>query len=246
MKKIESLDNPLVKKVVQLHTPKGRKTYQLAIAEGERVCVTIAESALEIVHIFVTHAFLEKYPNWSDNALCITVSEKIFAKMSASVSPSGILIVFKITNGSKKLTSAAVLSHVSDPGNMGTLIRSASAFGYESCVIIGGADVWSPKVVQASAGMCAHMNIVTMTFEELIAAKGTLQLTGLIVKEGTPIAQVKKNDHRLILIGSEAHGLSDQEKAACDELVTIPMQGHTESLNAAIAGSLALYLLKTS
>ena len=139
------------------------------------------------------------------------------------------------------LTSGAVLAQVSDPGNMGTLIRTTAAMGLNSVVCIEGVDPWHPKVVQSSAGAIAAVNVFQMDWQTLIDNKGDIKLAALVVEEGAEPSTIDKNS--LIVIGNEANGLPRNWSATCNQQITLPMPGHTESLNAAVAGSIALYLL---
>ena len=139
------------------------------------------------------------------------------------------------------LGAGIILAQVTDPGNMGTLIRTAAAMKVPCLVAIDSADIWSPKVVQASAGSLAQLRIFTMRFEDLVAHKKNIPLNALVVSGG-------KNPHELdlknslLIVGNEAHGIPQAWLTHCDNQVTLPMPGNTESLNAAVAGSIALYL----
>ena len=164
-------------------------------------------------------------------------------KMSTATTPSGLLGVFKIPPAPKieYLGPGLVLAQISDPGNMGTLIRTALACGKQTIVIVEGTDPWSPKVVQASAGTIAQARIFNLDWKTLVAQKKTLKLYGLVVHNGKNIHTIDRN-HALIVVGNEAHGLPKEWAHNCDDLITLPMPGGTESLNAGVAGSIAAYL----
>jgi RNA methyltransferase, TrmH family len=124
---------------------------------------------------------------------------------------------------------------------MGTLIRSCAAMNYKTVVCIKGTDPWSPKVVQASAGTIGMVNIFQVTWDELIQNKQNLNLCALVVSGGNKPQDIDLSN-TLLVVGSEAHGIPDEWLGQCEQKLTLPMPGKTESLNAAVAGSIALYL----
>ena len=243
MKIITSRANSAVKDVCGLHTKKGRSLRQQFIAEGIRTLETILSSGLKPVALYVTQN-LSISNNFDRNKITF-VTPEVMAKMSCSKTPSGCLGVFAQPLQKKtELDSGLVLAGIADPGNMGTLIRSAAALNTKTVVVIEGADPWSPKVVQSSAGTIAATNILELSWQELYAHKKELPLYALVVSGGIPIAQAPQKD-ALLVVGSEAHGIPTEWIADCDESITIPMPGGTESLNAAVAGSIALYLMQS-
>jgi len=200
------------------------------------------------------------------------VTEQVLAKMSPAVTPSGILAVFPYPPSPQPKDlrgNGVVLAQISDPGNMGTLIRSASAFGVKNVVSVGGVDTWSPKVVQSTAGTIAHVRIFNWTWEQLHKAAAQLRAStcALVVSGGDSPSKVlsatsvgsaaagegsveasaegSADDKTLLLVvGNEAHGIPEDWVRECDHRITIPMQHDmVESLNAAVAGSLAMYLV---
>lgn len=236
MKKITSTQNPYIKQIVELKDAIGRQKYGLCIVEGERAVRTFLEAGQELVQLYLTD-----FNKWPDKQ-AIHVSPTVMKKISSVITPSGILGVFKIPKPPATLKApGVVLAQISDPGNMGTLIRTAAALGLKTVVIVEGADPWSPKVIQASAGTIAKVHIFSYSWQEFMQHKGTLLLYAMIVKSGQSLQKIKTKN-TLFVIGSEAHGLPKEWEKECDMLVTLPMPGGTESLNAAVAGSIALYI----
>jgi TrmH family RNA methyltransferase len=164
-------------------------------------------------------------------------------KISTAATPSGICAIFPMPKTQSLPTNGPgiVLIDVSDPGNMGTLIRTAAAMKIKEVIIIGGVDPYSPKVIQSTAGCLAAVNLYQTTFQALID-QNQLQLCALVVKDGIIPNQIHLKN-KFLVVGSEAHGLSDEQIAACQEKMTIPMPGQAESLNAGVAGSIGLYLM---
>lgn len=245
MKIINSLQNPLVKHVVGLQTSKLRKSAQQFSAEGLRTLQTLLAptSKFKLVSLFCTQqtADLANQLAPFDQLVCVT--DQIMQKISTSQTPSQLLAIFEKPQASTfdLLSSGLVLAQIADPGNMGTLVRTAAAMGFNSVVIIEGCDVWSPKAIQASAGTIAQLQIFELSWQDLLAHKKDLKLCALVVAGGSKPSDLdlKKS---LIIVGNEANGLPAAWQNDCEQLMTIPMPGHTESLNAAVAGSIALYL----
>lgn len=138
-----------------------------------------------------------------------------------------------------------VLVDVSDPGNVGTLVRSAEASGCAAVVLVGGcADVFNPKTVRATAG--AVFRVPTPRCDSLadlapVAALSSVPLVGTAGAGGSTPEDAAMDAAVGIVVGSEAHGLAEQDLGLCDHLVTVPMEGSVESLNAAVAGSLVAF-----
>lgn len=266
MKIIDSTQNPEIKSIVKLQNKDERDRTGLFLAQGKRIIETLLESKLKLKQIYLTQELLENLLNNSENSsnslnnlapksfiknynsllnekLITIVSEKVSEKINFSKSSSGIVAVFYQPEQKQicDITSGLVLAQINDPGNAGTLIRTAAALNIKTIITIDSVDLWNPKVIQASAGTIGLVNIYKLTWQELLKAKKDLQLVGLIVSNGQDIKSISKN-RSLIVIGNEASGLPIECQNNCDMLVTLPMPGNTESLNAAVAGSIVLYL----
>lgn len=240
MKHITSRSNPLVKHVVDLHDSKHRKAHQQCFAEGLRVCTTLIEQGWKAKTVFIDAAH-QSYIHHFDERSIIMVDTHVMEKMSAAESPSGVLCVFDIPpqKPSSELTPGIVLHTISDPGNMGTIIRTAAAVGVSTVVIVGGADAWSPKVIQASAGTIALVSVFLLDWGTLLSAKRSLSLASLVIKGGVSPSEIPANT--LLVVGNEAHGIPKEHVAETEYKISLSMPGKTESLNAAIAASIALY-----
>jgi TrmH family RNA methyltransferase len=164
-------------------------------------------------------------------------------KISHATTSSGLLAVFTIPDKPSlaSIKPGLVLANLSDPGNAGTLMRTCAAMNVQCVVMVEGVDPWHPKVIQATAGTIAQLKIFQCTWQELVANKNNLTLHALTVSGGKAPEVIQANN-ALLVVGNEAHGLPEQWIADCDDAITIPMPGNTESLNAAVAGSIALYL----
>lgn len=246
IKLISSPTNPIVKHVVKLHAAKHRAELQEFIAEGFRTISTIIKAGHQPITLFTVDEFLYDAQQLVEDEHIIAVTPLVMEKMSTAQSPSGLLATFKIPPHSSlnTLSSGLVLAQVTDPGNMGTLIRTAAAMNKKTVVCIETVDPWNPKVVQATAGAIGNVSIVNVTWQELINHKKNIPLYALVPSEGKNPNDVNLRD-ALIVVGSESHGIPQEWIDQCDEKITLPMPGNFESLNAAVAGSIALYLSAT-
>lgn len=242
MKIIQSLQNPLVKELVELHDKKGREKHQKFIAHGIRTISELMHNGWQPLALLATEQMLfPVYQQWPD-LTCIQITDAIAQKITPSSTASGLIAVFAIpAQPELRLSNAGVaLVDIQDPGNIGTLMRSAAAMGLYDIVIVGGCDPYHPKVVQASAGTLAVLNIHQCTWQELINLQDRPALCAMVVQDGTSFEQLPTKKV-ILVIGNEANGLNETQQQACDYRVTIHMPGTAESLNAAIAGSIGMY-----
>ena len=245
-KTISSPHHPLIADALTLHRARGRHKQNRFLAEGKRTCESLIEAGYPLATLFVR----DEHRDWAQKLRVppqkiIVASAALIAKMSTAQTPSGVVAVFEIKPPSAgPLTAGIVLAQIHDPGNMGTLIRSAAAFG-RSVIIVEGTDPYGSKVVQASAGSFGLTQLQCLSWQEVVqrAKAQQLPLTALVVQGGTPLEELPPRD-RLLVVGSEAHGLPETWLADCAEKATLAMPGKTESLNAAVAGSIALYITR--
>jgi len=178
-----------------------------------------------------------------------TVSGAQLVQIADAGTPQPILATAPfVTTGSERIPrdGVVVVAHdVRDPGNLGTIIRTADAAGAAAVIVSGtSVDVFNPKVVRATAGSLFHIPLcVLSTFDdvarEVRQREGTLIAS--VVRGGEPYRQANYDGLAAIVLGNEGHGLSEAEVARCERHVTITMAGHAESLNVGIAGALLVF-----
>jgi TrmH family RNA methyltransferase len=239
---ITSVHNETVKKIVTLHSTKGRATHKLFIAEGSRTCDSLFQSPLKPVHLYVVdeqRAYAEK-----SGIAWTLVSPLVMEKMSCSQTPAGILALFEIPSfqGHHFSPPGLVCADIKDPGNLGTLIRTAAAYNFKTIVLIEGVDSWNPKVVQASAGTIGFVELYNMKWNDFIKTVDRKLLCALVADQKSSPATGSLLKDKFIVVGNEAHGIKKEWFADCQTHITIAMPGKTESLNAAVAGSIAMYI----
>lgn len=243
MKIITSVHNDQIKHLINLEKKSYRLAQQQFVIEGTRAYHELVQLYTPIT-VYVTEEYISSHPAITfHESITIILAPHVMEKISTAATPSGICAIFPMPKAQPLPTHGPgiVLVDVSDPGNMGTLIRTAAAMKIKEVIIIGGVDPYSPKVVQSTAGCLAAVNLYQITFQALVA-HNQLQLCALVVKNGITPHQIDLKN-KFLVIGSEAHGLSDEQIAACQEKMTIPMPGQAESLNAGVAGSIGLYLM---
>ncbi|HTM06086.1 MAG TPA: RNA methyltransferase [Patescibacteria group bacterium] len=243
--RIHSVNNPLIKKITLLKQSKHRKDSNLFMAEGIRTVTTLTNSSLTLEYLFITDEHEQMAPSLAQSTTTVVLSTNtVLAKISNSSTPAGLIAIFKQPTYSLDQFKAPgiVLAQISDPGNMGTLIRSAAAFNAKTVVIVEGVDPWSPKVVQASAGSIGMVHLFSLSWDKLtkLCKERNIILNALVVNGNTTQSN---NQNQLLVVGNEGHGLPIEWQKDCQLHTTIVMPGKTESLNAAVAGSIALHEL---
>ena len=238
-------DNPLIKRLAQLADSAGRREQQAFLAEGMRLIDGFIQAGWRPLHLLVRED-IEVPPGWlpgssSDWPKVTRISTRVVQRLSSAATASGFIAVFALPTPPELDPTAGglVLTGVADPGNVGTLIRSAAAFGIGQILLDGGADPFGPKTIQASAGALALVAIHRGSFERL---QGGAPCCALVVSGGKSPADLAPGP-RWLVVGGEANGVPPAWLATCRELLSLPMPGGTESLNAAIAGSIAAYVL---
>lgn len=238
---ITSVNHEAIKRIVRMHTTAGRKKENLFLVEGFVFIESFKKNGYHLVALYSTESAYKKYPITTGHVQF--VSDLVMSKISQATTPSGYIAIFQkpSTFNFSKLSSGLVLAQISDPGNMGTLIRSAAAFGYKTVVVVEGCDVFSYKVIQSTAGTLPLVNLIICSWSELRNNTKKLQLVALVTEGGKNPSDYNSQT-TLFVVGNEAHGLPVEWVQSCDELCTLPMQASVESLNAAVAGSLVLAL----
>lgn len=245
MRTITSVSHDAIKEIVKLHASASKKHEKMFLVESFIFISSFIDHGYTCDSLYVTQVQYENYPVLCGQFQCTIVSDHVMQKISQAVTPSGMIGIFykKESPSWNNVASGVVLAQISDPGNMGTLIRSAAAFGYTSVVVVEGCSPYSYKAIQATAGTLPLVNLFVCTWQELVAHKKDMKLVALVV-EGGKHPQEYKNQHALFVVGNEAHGLPQAWIKECDATCTLPMKREVESLNAAIAGSLVMALAR--
>jgi TrmH family RNA methyltransferase len=219
---ITSRQNEKLKLVRKLRERSWRDKLGLFVAEGEDLVEAARAEGVQPIELLVGGE---------------TVAPELLAELSSLAHPPRVIAVYRrsdLPRGQRPRTLA--LWHVADPGNVGTLVRAADAFDAGLALSDGCADPTGPKALRASAG--AIFRVPTSRFEEAAGRR-----VALVARGGTPLPELELAGETTFVLGAERAGLPDEVLAACDESATIPVASSAESLNVAMAGTIALYEL---
>jgi TrmH family RNA methyltransferase len=246
---IASRQNPRVKELRAALSRSGRTPAGLIAIEGEHLVAEAMRSHLRFGSIFLRDGYQPSFA-LPDDAEHLLLPGDVFASAVATEQPQGIAAFVHAPDFSADAIFRAptplilVLAGLQDPGNVGTLLRSAEAFAASGVLLLPGtASPWNPKALRASAGSAFRVATMNATEAEALGllAQHNVPAIAAVARAGTPVSEAPLAGACALLIGNEGAGLSDALIAAAAHRVTIPMPGKVESLNAAIAGSLLLY-----
>lgn len=236
---ITSPRNPRVAAAARLQRAAVRHETGLTLIEGPHILQEALATGQSLVEVFClaedeqTVALLE-----GRGHVPVMVTRPVLDRLAPTESPRGPVGVMRIPPSVTRRRDTLALE-VADPGNAGTLIRAATAFGLDVFMAPGGVDAWSPKTIRAGAG--AHFRGRLVADVAGCGHIATVVRGGVVPEKLGSILDPERS--WAVWVGSEAHGLSEERRASAEVKVTIPMPGMTESLNAAVAGSIIAYQL---
>lgn len=251
MLQIESRASERVKALVRLRDSAAERREKGAFfAEGLRLCTDIAgvQPAREA---YCTQAALAAHPQLAGLAReTALISDAVAEKLAGTKNTQGVFCVFGLPQPLCAVRPGGryvALEHVQDPANVGALLRSAAAFGFEGALLCGGcADPFSQKALRASMGAAVKLGIAR--YDDALQMAGALRAAGVplvaaALRDSVPLADARADGARgvAVLVGNEGNGLTDEAVRAADIAVRIPMAPGVESLNAAVAGGVLLW-----
>lgn len=247
---ISSRANSLVQMFASLEKKKYREAEGLYICEGAKLCREA------VGRCRVRYAVLrEDKAKGELLSLCeksggevIILSESAYGKMSKDSSPDGVAFVIEINKNGKENFEGekiVILDSVRDPGNVGTVIRSAAAFGFDRVILCDSADIYNPKTVRATMGAMFKMGITVCESTEnvikTLKGEGRRVIAAALGESALTLGESPLYHTDCVVIGNEGHGVSEETLRECTHVLKIPMTDKTESLNAAIAASVILW-----
>lgn len=257
MEFISSKDNPNVKLYQKLsQNKKYRREYGMFVLEGIRLCLDAVQENSELHCVFITESALNKYSEALD-LLCqkaekvIYIKDELGDKMSDTQGTQGVFAICRIldkTELKSKIYSGGkyiVLDNLQDPGNIGTIIRTADAVGITAVFLCNCCDIYSPKVIRSTMG-----SVFRLTFFDKMEISDVLDIfkknkipsfAAVIDTDANELTSCNFSKGCAVVIGNEGKGLSQETIDLCDEKLTIKMQGNINSLNAAMAAGIIMW-----
>ena len=224
---IESLENSKIKFLLKLKLSKYRRSEQKFICEGAHLVQEARNAGL----------LIEAY-SLEDKEGYIQVSVPVMKKLCNTNTVVSEIGLCKMKENTKITDKILILDGIQDPGNMGSLMRSACAFGFKTLFIgTGSVDIFNDKVIRSSQGAIFKLNY---QFGDISEFLNKIYTTNVL--EGIPLKKIKAEDKVAVILGNEGNGVSKELQALGLDAIYIPMQ-NTESLNVAIAGSIIMYEL---
>jgi TrmH family RNA methyltransferase len=251
---ISSLSNPKIKNLMKLQKKaKIREEQNAFVIEGIKMFYEIPKD--NIIEAYVSESFYNQTRNENERLFIDykveILQDSVFKEVSETQTPQGILAIVKMPSYdfvdiiNEENANLIILEDLRDPGNLGTIIRTAEGAGVTGVVISkGSVDIYNPKVIRSTMGSIYRMPFVYV--EDIVQAIKEMKKKGIIIfaahLSGNKFYDEEDYTKKCgILIGNEANGLTDDTAALSDCYVKIPMSGSVESLNAAIAASILMY-----
>ncbi len=236
---ITSVQNTRVKQWMKYHEKKYRDKDKKFMIEGEHLIQEAHQANVisEIITVEGYHHYWNQYP-------CHCVSKEVMKKLCGSVSGSKIIaicnyITFDKASGKRYI----LLDDVQDPGNIGTIIRTAHSFGYSSVILSKGcADIYNEKVIRSTQGALFHIPVVRMDLLSVIEdlKNQDIKVYATSLTNATSLSDTISQDEMALVFGNEGKGVSQNILDKCDERIYIEMQAF-ESLNVAVAAGICMY-----
>lgn len=245
---ISSGTNAQIKNLVRLQkSAKARKEQGVFVAEGLRIFREIPEE--RIVKSYITEEFLEKQEHIMANVPYEMVASNILKEAADTKTPQGILTTVRITQYKQEELLKQenpcflVLENIQDPGNLGTMIRTAEGAGIQGVLMSkDSVDLYNPKVIRGTMGSIFRVPILVMPMEEILEFLEENKITGYAAHlNGKDFYEANYQKACAFFIGNEGNGLTEQTSSRADYQIKIPMNGQVESLNAAIAATILMY-----
>lgn len=249
MKKIISRDNINIKQAAKLKNKKYRQQLKLYLVEGQRLVNEALMSNQVIEKIFVAEDFSlsDEMARQLEQFDCYLISSALFSYIADTENPQGIAAIIQKPEPNWQLlvnneACLLLLDQIADPGNMGTIIRTAWAFNFDGIMLTPGCvDPYSPKVVRATMGGIFHLPVYEI--DELVLDRlihSGYKLIGSYPHAPNSIYEVEYTGPIVIVIGSEAQGISPEISERCKVKAVIPVNARVESLNAAVSSAIIM------
>ncbi len=249
MEKIESIQNKQVKEWKKLLTRKGRKKQQQYIIEGAHLVEEALKANASLSHILIREDKVAEYDHYISKET-VLISTEVADELSDAVTNQGILAILNINESEESLTlkkPLLMLDEVQDPGNVGTLIRSADAAGFEGVIIgKGSVDLYNPKTIRSAQGSHFHLPVIhadLYDWTEKLKQKQIPVYGTALDDRAVSYQMIKTPKNFALIVGNEGNGVHPDLLKMTTKNLYIPIKGEAESLNVAVAGSILMFAL---
>lgn len=244
---ITSIQNNQVKKWKKLQTRKERLKTGTFLVEGFHLIEEARKGNWEIKEVIVREDV--EVPTWYDEEFAVVVNDTVFQHIAQTNTPQGIIAVIEMKKHSNFTGNQVILiDRIQDPGNLGTIIRTADAAGFSAVILgKGTVDLYNDKVIRATQGSLFHIPIfqsdLLEEMEELKKAGFSIWATAL--KHSKIYTEIPTPKKTALILGNEGAGIEENILQAADSIVKIPIYGKAESLNVSIAAGILMYHIKS-
>ena len=250
MKQIQSVSNPQVKQWKKLLTKKERDKSGVFLVEGFHLVEEALKQGEQVQEIMVSEQ-VGLPPRWDSGSTPVTlISDEISKLLSDTETPQGIYAVCRYSNIKEAVLDAKtflLIDAVQDPGNLGTMIRTADAAGIDAVVVgRGSVDIFNPKVLRSAQGSHFHIPIISGDLTGWIGklSEKNIPVYGTALEKASVYTETTPSDRFALIVGNEGNGVSKEILSNTTANLYIPIYGKSESLNVAVATGVLLYYLK--
>lgn len=244
-----------IKHITSLREKKYRELYGEFVVEGEKTVAELLNSGFEVVAVYAVESWISKNARLAQNhKISFTeITDKELERISNFTTPNKVVAVAKIKKATLPEFAASkgftlMLDDIRDPGNFGTILRTADWFGFDAIVCSETTvDLYNPKVIQASMGSFLRVNVVYKNLGNVLQQHPQMPVLGAFM-DGIPVQDIKSTVKLgFVIIGNEANGISKELHSAITHKISVPLVPHgnsrPESMNAAIAAGIVMYEL---
>ena len=243
IKMIASIKNETIKQIMKLHKKKYRDETNSFLLEGEHLVEEALKSDWRIERLIVSedYGLMPSFEALDQ----LVVSRKVFDHLSLTPSPQGVMAVVKrmepVLNHLKRLL---ILDRVQDPGNLGTLVRTADAFKFDAVICLDGTvDVFNDKAIRSTQGSLFHLPVIKMSENELLTfvTEQAINLVVTTLDDAKPLEEIIVSEKLAIVVGNEGQGVTASLLEAANQKIKINIPGQAESLNVGVAAGIMMY-----
>lgn len=247
MNRIESPKNNKIKEWKKLHTKKGREEYKKFLLEGPHLIEEALNAEVQIDDLIVEESFqIPTY--WNLNGInCWYVPERVLKELSDTQQPQGIIAVSPLLLNHLEIVKDGkyvLLDRLQDPGNLGTIIRTADSAGFNGVILgEGTVDLYNSKVIRSTQGSLFHLPVVSGNLESWIKKlkENEIPVYGTALEKARSFYELEKNVGLAVILGNEGKGVDQEILNITTQNVYIPIYGKAESLNVAVAAGILFY-----